>query len=581
MRRRTRRSLVCLALALLAVPASALEAQQQPFTGRFAVLIPDFVPRADAQRRFGEDAAEALRERMNTLFTHEPVSRKDLERSLKAYKLNREDLDCVASRQLAAQIGSQLALCATYTAAGDRYRVEAQVWDVASGESFDISSTEVSADDPGAAAEHIFGEFDRYIQQLRAAGICADYAASHQWNDALANCDRALELNPRALATRYQRAFILYSADRYPEALDELNRVLERDPVHGDALQLAGYVAAVEGLEDVALSYYNRYLELNPGNAAVRMKIAYELAQAGDPAGAAQLIEVGLDQDPDNVDLWEQLGGFAFAAGQHLNDEYKRAGNDAGTLAPEAVVHYRKAIDAYRRVYAAKGSETPAGELRSIVAALVQLGEADQAVTMAEEVVTTHADDAGLWSTYGDALQRAGRLADAIRALEKVRTMDPAYPNLDLRQAKWLVDAGRVTEGVDILKGLAATDPKQADVAGRMVLADAYAKGVQPKKWSVSEASLSAARGIPNLSAGMKRQIDFWLGWSIFQDAVTRQEPRTLETAQATLPRFQRARELFASAGDYPATVNVDMAQLTQNVNTFIEIQESIIKRGF
>ncbi|HSG07307.1 MAG TPA: tetratricopeptide repeat protein [Longimicrobiales bacterium] len=578
MRRRSQRSLVRFSLALFFIPASTLPAQE--ITGKFTVLIPDFAPQSDAARKFGENAAEALRTRMNTLMTHEAVSRKDMDKTLKGLKVDRESLDCITGRQLAAQMGSQVAVCATYAPDGDGFRVEAEVWDIASSEMLAISPTRVPANGADAAAGHIFGEFDRYIQQIRAAGICREYAASSQWNEALANCDRALELNPKAVATRYQRAFVLYQADRYPEALTELQRVLEQDPVHQDALQLAGYVAAVEGLEDEALVYYDRYLALNPGSAAVRMKIAYELAQAGDPAGAAQLIEVGLDQDPENIDLWEQLGGFAFAAGQRINEEQKQTGNDAGGLAPAAVEYYRQAIDAYQRVYVAKGPETPAGELRSIVAALVQLGEAAEAVAMAEEVVKTHAEDPGLWSTYGDALQRAGRLPDAIRALERVRAMDPAYPNLDLRQAKWLMDAGRVTEGVEVLKGLAAADPSQADAAGRMVLADAYAKGVQPKKWGVSEASLTAARAIPNLSTGMRQQIDFWLGWSIFQAAVTQQEPRTVETAQATLPRFLRARELFGSAGDYPATVNVDMAQLTQNINTFIEIQESIIKRG-
>ena len=577
MKRRSSRSLGSLVLALLALPASTLTAQE--ITGRFTVLIPDFVPQSDAAKKFGENAAEALRERMNTLMTHEAVSRKDMDKTLKGLKVNRESLDCITSRQLAAQIGSQVALCASYAPDGDGFKVEAEVWDIASSEMLAISPTRVPADGAEAAAEHIFGEFDRYIQQIRAAGICQEYAASRQWDEALTNCDRALDLNPGAVATRYQRAFILYQADRYPEALDELKQVLEQDPIHQDALQLAGYISAVEGFDDEALAYYNQYLALDPSNAAVRMKIAYELAQAGDPAGAAQLIETGLDKDPDNVDLWEQLGGFAFAAGQRINDESKRAGNDAGTLAPDAVVYYRKAIEAYRRVYAVKGPETPAGELRSIVAALVQLGEADQAVTMAEEVVQTHADDVGLWSTYGDALQRAGRLADAIRALEKVRAMDPAYPNLDLRQAKWLMDAGRVTEGVEVLRNLATADPSQADAAGRMVLADAYAKGVQPKKWNVSETSLTAAREIPNLSAGMKEQIDFWLGWSIFQDAIGKQEARTLETAQATLPRLQRAKQLLEAGGAY-ARKTVDMTQLLENVGTFIEILESIIKRG-
>jgi len=578
MTRLNARSLVFVAFALMALPTPALEAQA--LTGRFTVLIPDFVPRDGAQRKFGESAAEALRQHMDGLMTHESISRKELDKGIKSFKLDRNTMGCVESRQLATMMTANLALCASYAPDGDQYRVEAEFWDIVSGESFEITPQTVSSDGGQIAADHIFGEFDRYVQQLRAAGICAEYAASRQWTEALQNCDKALTLNPKAVATRYQRAFIYYQAERLPEALNELQRVLEQDPIHEDALQLAGYVAAVQGMEAEALGYYNQYLALNPGSASVRMKIAYELAQAGDPAGAAQLIQVGLDQDPTNIDLWEQLGGFSFAAGQRINEAAKRELEDAGPLSPAAAVYYRQAIEAYQKVYAAKGAETPASELRSIVAALVRLGETDRAVAVAEEIVKTHSDDAALWSTYGDALQKAGRLADAVRALERVRSMDPAYPNLDLRQAKWLLDAGRTQDAVAILRVLATNDPAQADAAGRMAFGDAYAKGVQPKKWSVAEASLSAIRDLPNMSAGMKQQVNFWLGWSIFQGAVAQQEQRTLETAQATLPKFQRAKELFGAAGTYPATVNVDVPQLLENIGTFIDIQESIIKRG-
>lgn len=578
MTRHSLRSLAVLALTLVALPTPSLKAQA--VSGRFTVLIPDFVPLDGAKRKFGEEAAEALRQHMDGLPTHRSISRKDLDKGIKSFKLDRNSMGCVESRQLATMMTANLALCASYAADGDQYRVQAEFWDIASGMSFEVTPQTVGIDGGQIAADHIFGEFDRYVQQLRAAGICAEYATGRQWDDALVNCDKALTLNPKAVDTRYQRAFILYQAERLPEALDELKRVLEQDPLHEDAPQLAGYVAAVQGMEAEALDYYNQYLALKPGSASVRMKIAYELAQAGDPAGAAQLIQVGLDQDGTNVDLWEQLGGFSFAAGQRINEAAKAESDDPGSLPPAAAVYYRQAIEAYQKVYAAKGAETPASELRSIVAALVQLGETNQAVTVAEEIVKTHSDDAALWSTYGDALQKAGRLADAVSALERVRAMDPAYPNLDLRQAKWLLDAGRIQESVAILKILATNDPGQADASGRMVLADAYAKGVQPKKWSVAEASLSAISDIPNMSAGMKQQVNFWLGWSIFQGAVTQQEPRTLETAQATLPKFLRAKELFGAAGTYPATVNVDVPQLLENIGTFIAIQESIIKRG-
>ncbi len=49
-------------------------------------------------------------------------------------------------------------------------------------------------------------------------------------------------------------------------------------------------MSATLGREADAVGYYGRYLQLDPGNAAVRMQVAYELATAGDPPGAMLLI---------------------------------------------------------------------------------------------------------------------------------------------------------------------------------------------------------------------------------------------------------------------------------------------------
>jgi tetratricopeptide (TPR) repeat protein len=571
-----RSALAGLVLALTVAPP-ALGAQQH---SRFSVLIPDLLAADGSNKKFGENVAKVLRERLNTLLTHQSVSKKDLDSALKEHKVDGSKLNCALTRQLASLMGSQLALCASYAQRGDQWVVDAEFVDVRSGESFTVSETTVAEGGEGDAAEHIFGEFDRYTQQIRSAGVCAEYAVSRAWNMAMPACDKALELNPDAISTRYIRARIYFETDEPDRALSELKLVLEANPVHEDALQLAGYVSAKQGQDDEALAYYTRYLELSPGSAAVRMKVAYELAQAGDPAGAMHLIQEGLDRDADNVDLWEQLGGFAFAAGQRINDESRSAAEDANTVVPDAVSYFRTAIDAYTKVFETKGSDTPPNELRSIVAAYVMLGELNEAVALGARVLETHPEEPGLWSVYADALQRSGKLADALTALERVRELDPQYPNVGLRQGKWLLDAGRTREAAAALKALATADPAQADAAGRMVLAQAYAQGVQPKKWPVAIEALDAARGIPGMGAETTQQINFWLGYSLLQGSITEQEARTVETAQATLPKFQRARQLFGEVGNYPSKVNVNLADLLQAVDQYIEIQESIIKRG-
>lgn len=576
MRWMTRRALVGLLVTLVGAPA-AVQAQEQ---GRFQILVPDLRATDGSNKKFGENVAKELRELFSGMLTHAPVPKKEMDSAIKEFKLNGSDLDCTTTRQLAGLRKYQLALCASYTVEGENTVVIAEFVDVGSGESFEVDPVTVGRSGEAQAAKHIFDEFEGYTAQLRAATFCVEYTASSAWAQALEHCDRALELNPESVSSRYMRSRIYWETQRAQEALADLRAVLDINPVHEDALQMAGYISATIGEDDAALGYYKRYLELSPESAPVRMKIAYELAQAGDPAGAAELIQEGLDHTPDNIDLWEQLGGFAFAAGQRLNEQAGAGGQDANTVAPEALEYFRQAIDAYTKVYEAKGADTPPHELRSIIAAYIQLGDKEMALTWGARALETHAEEAGLWSVYADALQRSGKLAEALTALERVKELDPAYPNVGLRQGKWLLEAGRITDAVAALKALATAEPAQADGAGRLVVAQAYSQGVQPKNWGVAISALEAARTIPGMGTETVHQVNFWLAYSILQGAIPEQEARTIETAQATLPRFQRARELFGQVGSYPSKVNVNLAQLLEAVNQYIEIQEIIIKRG-
>ncbi len=576
---RLKLTLVISAVAILFAPAPQVAAQDG---GRFLVLIPYFTPLDGAKKNFGKDGSKELRELMDMMPTHVAMSEGDIKNEAKRFDLKIDDLDCITSRQLAAQISVPVVICASYTEQPDKsWMVTAEVWDIAGAESMPIEAFRAGEKEDEFAAQTIYDQFERYSTTVRSAAICNDYYASQQWENALRNCDESLALNPSAVGTRYLRALILYEMDNFPDALVELETVLAANPIHEDALQRAGYISAVSGQDEDARDYYRRYLQINPGNAAIRMRIAYELAKAGDPIGAMEFIQVGLDVDPENVDLHEQYGGFAFSAALEIQQEAALgAQNGGGAVTPEAVGYYREAIASYERVFEAKGADTPVGHLSNVISAYIQLEEFEEAIDLSERVLETHGQEDRLWVLYADALQRGDRLDDAITALDRVREINPDHPSAALRQGNWLIQAGRIQDAVDVLADAAANNPEQAERAARMIFADAYQNGYEKSDYAYSIAGMSAAKRLPNLSESMLSQLNFWHGFSIHRGAVLEQEAQTLPTAQVTLPKFLQARDLLNQSGDYPASVSLDLAQLLENIATYIEIQEAIIKRG-
>ena len=576
---RLKLTLMITAAAVILAPAAQVVAQDG---GRFKVLIPYFTPLEDAKDKFGKTASKELRELMGSMPTHVAMSERDIKDEVKNFDMKIQDLDCIRTRQLASQIDVPVAICASYTEQADKsWVISAEVWDIAGSESFPIESFPIGEKDGEGAAVHIYDAFERYSTTVRSAAICNDYYASQQWENALRNCDESLGLNPNAIGTRYLRGLVLYEMENHTDALIEFEKVIAVNPYHEDALQRAGYIAALTDQDTKARDYYSRYLEINPGNAAIRMRIAYELAQAGDPVGAMEFIQVGLDVDSENVDLHEQYGGFAFSAALEIQQEAAVGAENGGdAVAPEAVGYYREAIASYEKVFEAKGAETPVGHLSNVISAYIQLEDLEAAISLGERVLQTHGDEDRLWLLYADALQRNERLDDAITALDRVMEINPDHPNAALRQGNWLIQAGRVSDAVDVLSVAAENNPQQAQQAAQMVFAEAYQNGVEKDDYMYAASAVSDAKRIPNLSEAMMNQLNFWHGYSLYQRALAEQEPQTLPTANLSLPKFYQALELLNLAGDYPESVGVNLQQLIDNAGTYIEIQDAIIKRG-
>lgn len=566
---------------MLAAPfwTSGVDAQQSA-SSRYRVLVPDFQPTAAEDKNFGKDLAEELREAIGQLNTHTAVDKDDIKEGLKRFKLKMEDLNCIRSRQLAQQANYEVVLCASYQASGAGIEVyDIQFVDTGSGEAFAVAPIMSARKSEANAAGEIVAAFELFVEQARRATFCSQYAQSQQWEQSLENCDIALELNPKSATVRYTRANVLRNTEMWAESLQEVDIILDDDPFHQDALLLGGWVANKAGESERALAYYRRHLELDPGNAAVRMNVAYDVATDGDPLSAMALIEDGMELDSENINFYNQHGNFAFSAARAVADRNRAVG--AEEITPEVRELYLKAIASYQRVMESPDAEIQSSQARNAAAAYIQLGDAPAAAEFANAALQQFPDDEGIWMIYSDALREQGMVDEALEALMEVDRINPQASQLHLRMANLMIQNDRLEDAIPFLRQ-AVENNTPADQAANMIFANAHTKYIAPaqKNYPRFITVIQWAKEF-EVSDMARQTYDFWHGYSIFQDAITKQEPSTLQTAEATLPLFQQALGLFRGAKGYmDSQASIDFTQFVENSGVYIEIQEAIIKRG-
>lgn len=551
---------------------------------RYRVMVTNLMPMADADDDFGKDLAKALRKLINEFPTHQPVDEDEIKDKAKQFDLDLDELDCIRSVQLATQMNVELVFCGQYTENDDTKEVSLTGVRFAApgGTSFPVEDRTWGEKEYEAAAQEISGSFSTYVAQLRHKAFCAEYYASKDWNGAETNCTRALEMNPDDAQVRLVYAMVHREQGRDQEAYDEAMKVIGLDPLNEQALQLAAYQATHLGNRDEGRELYTRYLQLDPGNAVVRMNIAYELATAGDPEGAMLLIEEGLGLDGENVDLLLQHASFATSAAQELR------GNAAAgePLSLEVAGLYRKALASYEKAYEVQGVEMDGAHLRNMIAAYYQLDMLEDAVSMAARALETHPEEVEIWSLYANILQKADRVDEAVAALNEVEKLDPDFPNAKMRQATWLLGADRVDEAFPYFQQAVQKGEQPASVVARNLFGTGHSKGIAPaqKNWPYAERLIKLAKQFESqLSDPVAGELDFWLGYVLYNQAMEQPGPETPETAQVTLPMFREAARLFGLARVAAYTANqpsISLQQFRDATQQYIEMWEAIVRRG-
>ncbi|HEU5210471.1 MAG TPA: tetratricopeptide repeat protein [Longimicrobiales bacterium] len=559
------------AVAAAAVTAAPAEAQDG---GRYRVLVPALAPQAGAKDNFGKDVGKEVRKALDEFATHAPVEEKVLKDALKKFGLKEEDIrDCIKARQLAVQIGAELVMCGEYSESGDNRQVATRFVVPTTGEEFEVAP--FAATQAKQAAAQIAGAFEQYLGQLRLAVFCNDELQRQAWDAAIEQCGKVVEANPNSASNQYNLASAYMNAGQDDVALATFEKAIEINPVHQDAILAAGVVAARLGQQEKSQQYLHQYLELNPGDQAVRLKIAADIAAAGDPRGALMLVEEGGATSTADADVTtlQYAGHFALASAREVIEN-----SPQGDVSPDVQGLLEKALGYYNRAFEMQTDTPDVTMMTNMLVAYRLLERNDEAVAFGERAIQRVPNDAALLSAYADALAAADRTDEALRTLNRVTQIDPQYA-VNARLGSWQLEDGNLSAAqAAFRKALQNGEVASGDDLARPIFAQGYNNHHKNKRFDTAISYYNVAREFATSSAttGM---INFFHGYALFQKALEMQKPSTVASARASLPVFQEAKRWLEQAGGYTEQAQ-QRQQLLQNVDQYIEIQNALIKRG-
>jgi tetratricopeptide (TPR) repeat protein len=519
-------------LTLSSTPNSLAIAQEPG--GRFRVLVVPMQSKA-LDDDFGEDVAKELRDRLEDFATHAPIAENEFKRALKRYEVKPEDLNAIRARQLANLMGAQVVFWGEVNKAGAGYEVDAKFIDVKTGDEVAVPKVTVRDDNDEAVKKVAAAAIDAFQEQVkfvRARQFCADYAGSQQPENAIRNCNEALEINPKSVDALYNKGLAfrqLYENEQQQgtngwadSAITYFERVLENDPGRRIAMQQAAWLYSKMGEANKATELYKQYLELDPGNVPVRLKVAYDLANADLMPEAIEIIQGGLEYAENDTTLLQSLGDYAL---QYSSEDSS---------------YVDIALDAYKKVLELKGAQTDVALIENAIAAYTRADKPQEAVQFAEQALESHSDSPRLWSLYADALGRMERYSEAAAAMDSVIALDESYQHAYLKRGRFKLQAGNEDAALaDFQKAIQVGSSTESDVFTLL-----WAEAIQNRNnGNYTKALPFFEKAAEYAPADKRQELQFWWGYTNYQLGEQLANPQ-----DAGINQLQRAQSQFQAS---------------------------------
>jgi tetratricopeptide (TPR) repeat protein len=382
---------------------------------------------------------------------------------------------------------------------GKRYRLAGLV--------LALSLATLAAEDRSAEASKHFAEGVAHLQAgrlqeaerelRRAASLDPANAQAHNLlgsiYDRLGDSARAeaafreaIRLEPSVPGFHNNLGISYLRQNRVEDAARVFTRALELDPQNASAHYNLGLLYMGKGEAARGVVHLERARALEPQDASIAIHLARAYSETGENSRALGLLEE-LDRHPEihRAPQFQNLLGTVFIRAGELDravDHLRRAAE----LDPEGADHqyklalawhknrsFDKALEAIEQ--AIRLQSPPAAE-HFLVLGMIHLekGEAARATAAFERAFEIAPDAEATRFTLATLLRDAGRYAEAVRELERLRAARRTY-ELDLNLAMTHSLAGDFEKAANLLEGISA-DPRSDSAGFHLLIAQTYSK---------------------------------------------------------------------------------------------------------
>jgi len=169
-----------------------------------------------------------------------------------------------------------------------------------------LEADEGRADDAKRTYRELLTQFPQHLRARNNLALLLDAGGDHQ--GALAELDRALELDPEHTTLLTNRGAMLGTMGRYAAAERDLRRVLRVEPANVEGLFNLGVVMTKKGLWGEAVPLLRHVTELAPERAAAFYYLGESLNRVDDLLGALAAYQRAAELQPSNARALYRLG---------------------------------------------------------------------------------------------------------------------------------------------------------------------------------------------------------------------------------------------------------------------------------
>jgi len=193
--------------------------------------------------------------------------------------------------------------------------------------------------------------------------IGAAYRRKGMYDEAIAEYEKALEINPNHADAHYNLGVAYGEKGMYDEEIAEYKKALEINPNDAAAHYNLGAAYRRKGMYDAAIAEYKKALEINPEFAMAHANLGGAYADKGMYDKAIVACTRAIQINPDNIYAHNNLGGAYYGKGMYdaaiaeykkaleINPSYAKAHYNLGVaygdkgMYDAAMAEYKKALE--------------------------------------------------------------------------------------------------------------------------------------------------------------------------------------------------------------------------------------------